>query len=199
MGDDINKRIEKLKNEIEYHNYRYYVLDSPEISDGEYDKLMKELIRLEDAHPELITSDSPTQRVGARPLKEFSAMAHRIPLLSLDNAMDSQELKEFYQRIAKWMLDESMTFCCEPKFDGLAVELIYEKGVFVRGGTRGDGATGEDVTQNLKTIKTVPLRLITENPPDLLEVRGEVVMYKSEFKRLNDERSQEGEPVFANP
>ncbi|MCD6569641.1 MAG: NAD-dependent DNA ligase LigA [Deltaproteobacteria bacterium] len=200
MGEgNLKKHIKKLKHSIEYHNYRYYILDAPEISDGEYDQLMRELIQIEKEHPELITPDSPTQRVGGGPLKEFPSMIHRIPLLSLDNAMDTQELREFHQRVIRQGRKDITVYCCEPKFDGLAVELVYENGIFTRGGTRGDGTTGEDVTQNLKTIKSIPLRLMTDIPPDLLEVRGEVVMYKSEFKRLNNKRAQRGEALFANP
>ncbi|MEA3222876.1 MAG: NAD-dependent DNA ligase LigA [Thermodesulfobacteriota bacterium] len=193
------KRIKELRDLIEHHNYRYYVLDAPEISDGSYDQLMQELIQLEDEHPELITSTSPTQRVGGAPLKAFPAMVHRMPLLSLDNAMNIQELREFHRRVIKWIDEDAIVYCGEPKFDGLAVELVYENGIFIRGGTRGDGTTGEDVTQNLKTIKSIPLRLMTDHPPGLLEVRGEVVMYKSEFKRLNNERAKKGETLFANP
>ncbi len=193
------KRIKELRQNIEYHNHRYYVLDAPEISDGLYDLLMRELVQLEKEHPELITSTSPTQRVGGTPLKAFPAMVHRIPLLSLDNAMNIQELREFHQRVIKWVEEDAIVCCGEPKFDGLAVELVYENGIFIRGGTRGDGTTGEDVTQNLKTIKSIPLRLMTDRPPSLLEVRGEVVMYKSEFKRLNNKRAKKGETLFANP
>ena len=195
----LKERVEELKRTIEYHNYRYYVLDSPEISDGEYDSLMRELMEIEQEHPELITPDSPTQRVGTKPLDAFPPMVHRIPLLSIDNAMDTSELIQFHDRIAKWLGKKDIFYCCEPKFDGLAVEIIYEKGVFSRGGTRGDGRTGEDVSQNLKTIKTVPLRILGQDLPEVLEVRGEVVMYKDEFKRLNESRAMTGEPLFANP
>ncbi len=195
----LKRRVEELRRIIEYHNYRYYVLDSPEISDGEYDSLMRELMELEKKHPELITPDSPTQRVGAKPLDTFPPMAHRLPLLSIDNAMNKHELEEFHDRVAKWLVKKDICYCCEPKFDGLAVEIIYENGIFSRGGTRGDGTTGEDVSQNLKTIKTVPLRLLGKEIPGLLEVRGEVVMYKDEFKRLNESRALSGEPLFANP
>ncbi len=192
------KRIDELKKIINHHNYQYYVIDSPEISDGEYDCLMRELITLEDIHPEMITSDSPTQRVGAAPLAEFAPMNHRIPLLSIDNAMDKDELRAFHERVRKWLGISDISYCCEPKFDGLAVELVYERGVFVRGGTRGDGVAGEDVTHNLRTIKSIPLKVDIKGS-DLLEVRGEVVMLKSAFKALNEDRMEKGEAVFANP
>lgn len=199
MKQDIESRIKDLRKQIDYHNYRYYVLDSPEISDFAYDQLMRELLRLEAEYPELVTPDSPSQRVGAAPVSSFSPMVHRVPLLSIDNAMDTEELRAFHQRIVKLAGREDIAYCCEPKFDGLAVELIYENGVLIRGGTRGDGYTGEDVSGNLKTIKSIPLRLITREPPDLLEVRGEVVFYKSAFADLNRERSERQEPLFANP
>jgi len=174
------------------------VIDSPEVSDGEYDELMRELIALEEANPGMITSDSPTQRVGGAPLPEFARMVHRVPLLSIDNAMDEDELRAFHERVRKWLGVSDISYCCEPKFDGLAVELVYEKGILVRGGTRGDGMAGEDVTNNLRTIKSIPLK-IDISGSDLLEVRGEVVMLKDAFKALNDDRMKKGEPVFANP
>jgi DNA ligase (NAD+) len=192
------KRIDELRRIINHHNYRYYVIDSPEVSDGEYDELMRELIALEEANPGMITSDSPTQRVGGAPLPEFARMVHRVPLLSIDNAMDEDELRAFHERVRKWLGVSDISYCCEPKFDGLAVELVYEKGILVRGGTRGDGMAGEDVTNNLRTIKSIPLK-IDISGSDLLEVRGEVVMLKDAFKALNDDRMKKGEPVFANP
>ncbi len=198
-NDTITKRIDDLRKSIEYHNYRYYVLDAPEISDGEYDRLMRELTRLEEDNPHLITPDSPTQRVGAAPLSAFPPMVHRIPMLSIDNATTPEELDAFHQRVVKLLDKTSISYCCEPKFDGLAVELVYEDGVFVRGGTRGDGYTGEDVTPNLRTVKSIPLRLIGENPPRLLEVRGEIILNKSDFQELNRRRAKRGEPLFANP
>lgn len=192
-------RITELRRLIEHHNHRYHVLDSPEISDGEYDALLRELTALEGQHPELITNDSPTQRVGAAPLPEFATMAHRIPLLSIDNVMNQEELAAFHERVVKWLGQDRIDYCCEPKLDGLAVELVYEKGILVRGGTRGDGSVGEDVSANLRTIKSIPLRLVGEDIPDLLEVRGEVVMFKDAFQALNDERQDNAEAVFANP
>jgi DNA ligase (NAD+) len=195
---DTITHINELKRIINHHNYQYYVIDSPEISDGEYDVLMRELIALEEANPEMITSDSPTQRVGAAPLTEFSAMVHRTPLLSIDNAMDEGELRAFQERVQKMLGIMDISYCCEPKFDGLAVELVYEKGMLIRGGTRGDGSVGEDVTHNLRTIKSIPLKInLTGN--QLLEVRGEVVMLKDAFRALNQDRAAKGEPLFANP
>lgn len=197
--NDVKERAATLRHMLEHHNYLYYVLDSPEISDGEYDQLFRELVSLEENYPELRTKDSPTQRVGAPPLTSFQPMVHRIPLLSIDNAMDTQEVQAFHQRVVKWLRKDEIAYCCEPKFDGLAVELVYENGVFSRGGTRGDGQTGEDVTENLRTIKSIPLRLMGNNLPELLEVRGEVVMLKSAFRELNALRSQNAEALFANP
>jgi DNA ligase (NAD+) len=199
VPQSVKNRASELRRTIEHHNYQYYVLDSPEISDADFDQLLRELMRLENEFPELKTPDSPTQRVGAPPLKEFSPMIHRIPLLSIDNAMDRDEVVSSHQRIVRWLKKDEIGYCCEPKFDGLAVELIYEDGNFVRGGTRGDGTTGEDVTQNLKTIRSIPFTLRGESLPDLLEVRGEVIMYKKEFQDLNRERMDKGEPIFANP
>jgi DNA ligase (NAD+) len=192
-------RIKELSRLIEHHNYRYYVLDSPEISDYDYDVLMRELMEFERENPDLVSPDSPTQRVGAEPLKSFPPMPHRVPMLSIDNAMNTGELQEFDARIRKLLVADGAAYCCEPKFDGLAVELVYQDGVFLRGGTRGDGFTGEDVTPNLKTVRSIPLRLFTEQPPGLLEVRGEVIMYKESFQALNRERAEKGEPLFANP
>ena len=193
------ERLIELRNTIEKHNYLYYVQDSPEISDGEYDRLMRELLKIEEDYSYLITSDSPSQRVGAAPLKAFPTMTHRVALLSMDNAMDKEEVVSFHQRVLRWLEKDEITYCCEPKFDGLAVELIYEKGLFIQGGTRGDGAIGEDVTLNLKTIKSIPLKLQGAAPPELLEVRGEVVMFKKAFLGLNQERAEQEEPLFANP
>jgi DNA ligase (NAD+) len=195
----IRDRIDDLHRTIEHHNYLYYVLDAPEISDGEYDELMQELLRIEGEYPDLKTTDSPTQRVGAPPLTEFPPMIHRLPLLSIDNAMDKDEVVLFNQRVLKWLDKDEISYCCEPKFDGLAVELVYEGGFLVRGGTRGDGSTGEDVIQNLKTIMSIPLKLMGVDVPDLLEVRGEVIMLKKAFEDLNKDRSEQGEPLFANP
>jgi DNA ligase (NAD+) len=194
-----SSRINELRALIEHHNHRYHVLDSPEISDHDYDNLMRELASLEEENPELATPDSPTQRVGAAPLKSFTPMPHRVPMLSIDNAMNTDELTEFGARVGRLLGRDAAAYCCEPKFDGLAVELVYEEGVFVRGGTRGDGYTGEDVTPNLKTVMSIPLKLMGPVPPGLLEVRGEVIMYKKSFQALNRDRADSGEPLFANP
>lgn len=199
---EAQERAARLRGEIEYHNYRYYVLDDPEVSDAAYDALMRELEALEEAHPELRTPNSPTQRVGAPPLEEFGTVAHTIPMLSLANAMDQEAVVEFDQRIKRFLkTDAEIEYVAEPKLDGVAVELIYEEGEFVVGSTRGDGFTGEDVTQNVRTIKAVPLTLIRREgpPPERLEVRGEVYMELQDFQELNREREESGEPLFANP
>jgi len=199
---EAQERAARLRGEIEYHNYRYYILDDPEISDAAYDALMRQLEALEEAHPELRTPNSPTQRVGAPPLEEFGTVAHTIPMLSLANAMDEEAVIGFDQRIKRFLkTDAEIEYVAEPKLDGVAVELIYEGGEFVVGSTRGDGFTGEDVTQNVRTIKTVPLHLIEREgtPPERLEVRGEVYMELQDFQELNREREEGGEPLFANP
>ncbi|MHC1610514.1 MAG: NAD-dependent DNA ligase LigA [Candidatus Methanospirareceae archaeon] len=197
----VKKRIEDLRKKIHYHNYRYYVLDEPEISDAEYDRLFQELVELERAHPELITPDSPTQRVGAEPLEEFGTYEHSIPMLSLNSVTTEDEVREFDERVRRTLGDEEVEYVVEPKIDGLAMELVYENGVFTVGSTRGDGKRGEDITQNLRTIKTIPLRIFSD--PDeslpLLEVRGEVFMPVSRFKALNAELGKRGEKTFANP
>jgi DNA ligase (NAD+) len=198
----ITKRVDKLCEEIEYHNYRYYILDQPEISDAEYDRLMKELEKLEEQYPELRSPNSPTQRVGASPLEEFEIVRHTIPMLSLANAFDETEAKDFDKRVKKFLgTSEEIEYVAEPKFDGLAVELVYERGQFVVGSTRGDGVNGENITQNLRTIKTIPLQLIRKEiaVPERLEVRGEVIMQLKRFKELNRRREERGEPPFANP
>lgn len=197
--EEAKKRVEELRKLINYHNYRYYVLDSPEISDAEYDELYRELELLEETYPELITPDSPTQRVGAPPSEAFKPVRHYRRLLSLQDVFDFEELDDWYKRIVKNLGHETMTFVCELKLDGAAVALVYENGVLVRGATRGDGEVGEDITPNVKTIRSIPLRLLVDNPPRLLEVRGEAYMSKEEFKKINDERAEKGEPLFANP
>ncbi|MDD4363050.1 MAG: NAD-dependent DNA ligase LigA [Atribacterota bacterium] len=195
----IIQEISKLREDIHLHNYRYYALDEPLISDFEYDKLMKKLLELEEKYPELITADSPTQRIGAKPLTEFKTANHLVPMLSLSNAFTNQELIEFDQRIKKRFPGKLFNYVVELKIDGLAIALVYENGFFVRGATRGDGNTGEDITQNLKTIHSVPLKLINNTYPDRIEVYGEVYMDKTSFKSLNSERSKKGENLFANP
>ncbi|RKY50065.1 MAG: DNA ligase (NAD(+)) LigA [Candidatus Neomarinimicrobiota bacterium] len=199
--EDIKKRIEELRNILNEANYNYYVLDNPTISDAEYDRLLRELQELEEKYPEYKTPDSPTQRVGAKPLEAFNTVPHRIPMLSLDNAVDENEIGEFVERVERNLPGEEVEFVCEPKIDGLAIELVYENGILVTGSTRGDGITGEDITQNLKTIRSIPLSLRRDQvpPPPLIEVRGEVYMNKEDFNKLNKEREKRGEPLFANP
>ncbi len=193
----IRKRIEELRKLIEYHNYRYYVLDSPEISDEEYDRLFKELVELEEKYPEFKSELSPTMRVGAPPLKEFKTVKHATPMLSLDNAFNDEDLINFEKRIKRILGEIEIDYTVEPKFDGLSISLVYENGKLKYGATRGNGLEGEDVTQNLLTIKTIPIYI--EDAPPLLEVRGEVVMFKKDFEELNLERERKGEPLFANP
>jgi DNA ligase (NAD+) len=198
----IRKRVEKLCEEIEYHNHRYYVLDQPEISDAEYDRLMRELEKLEDQYPELRTLNSPTQRVGAPPLEAFEIVRHTLPMLSLGNAFAESEARDFDKRVKKFLgTSTDVVYVTEPKLDGLAAELVYESGHFVVGSTRGDGVNGENITQNLRTIKTIPLQLIRKGipVPERLEVRGEVIMQIDKFKALNRIREEMEEPVFANP
>lgn len=192
------KRVEELRNIIEYHNYRYYVLDDPEISDAEYDRLFKELLELEDKYPELRDPASPTQKIGGKPLSKFEEFRHSIPMYSLDNAFSLDELKEFCIRIEKTLKQKDIDYWVEVKLDGLAVELVYSKGRFVAGGTRGDGEIGEDITANLKTVKNLPLKLRGDFPV-YLEVRGEVVLFKKDFYKLNNDQVAKGEKVFANP
>jgi DNA ligase (NAD+) len=199
---DAARRARELRRELEYHNHRYYVLDDPEISDAEYDALIDELRDLEAKHPELLTADSPTQRVGATPLEKFQQVRHLQPMLSLANAHNEEELRAWEKRIHNLLAkqgveDARIEYVAEPKIDGLAISLVYEDGVLVRGATRGDGEIGEEVTQNLRTIRAIPLRV--EDAPPLLEVRGEVYLPRSAFARLNEQRAEAGEPTFANP
>jgi DNA ligase (NAD+) len=195
------KEIEGLRDRINYHNYRYYVLDSPEVSDREYDRMFKRLAELESSWPDLVTPDSPTQKVGAPPQQEFGTVSHAVPMLSLANAFEREEVLEFDRRVKKILERTQVEYVAEPKFDGLAVEVVYRKGLLVQGSTRGDGYSGENVTENLKTVRSLPLRLVSSKgaPPDLLEVRGEVYMAKRDFAELNRKRGEEGEPAFANP
>ncbi|MDE2089960.1 MAG: NAD-dependent DNA ligase LigA, partial [Gammaproteobacteria bacterium] len=196
---DIIQRAEELRAALNYHNYRYYVLDDPVIPDAEYDRLLGELRDLEQRHPYLVTPDSPTQRVGAAPLKEFGEVWHEIPMLSLDNAFNDQDVMDFDRRARERLNADRIEYAAEPKLDGLAVSLMYEDGVLARGSTRGDGVTGEDITQNLRTVPTVPLRLIGKGYPRRLEVRGEVYMTKKGFEALNRRARERGEKTFANP
>lgn len=193
-------RAEELRALLHHHNYCYYILNRPEISDAEYDRLFNELKELEAAHPELLTPDSPTQRVGGAVAEGFASVEHRVPMLSLDNAYTAEEIREFEARLRRALPGESFTYVCEPKVDGLGVALLYEKGRLLRGATRGDGRLGEDITQNLKTVRTIPLRLrgpLAEL--ETLEVRGEVYMTHEAFARLNRTLEAEGEEPFANP
>lgn len=194
-------RIQGLREQINHHNYLYYVLDNPEVSDAEYDRLFDQLVELEEKYPELVTSDSPTQRVGATPLKEFKSVRHSLPMLSLNKATSEAGFLDFHRRVLELseVSEKVIRYVVEPKFDGLAVEVVYEKGIFVLGSTRGDGMVGEDVTLNLRTIKPIPLRLLGDPNPDLIEIRGEVIINKPDFERLNRERTERGEPLFANP
>lgn len=198
---EIRQRAEQLRKELNFHNYRYYVLDSPVVSDAEYDRMMRELQALEEKYPGLVSPDSPTQRVGAEPLDEFGTVRHAIPMLSLENSMNRDETRAWMERTRQALGVDTLEVVCEPKLDGLAVELIYEDGILTVGSTRGDGETGEDVTQNLRTIRRVPLRLVDEHetPPRLLEARGEVFMPKTAFEELNRQREREGLELFANP
>ncbi len=193
-------RISILREQLNHHSYQYYVLDEPEIPDVEYDRLYRELQSLEQQHPELITSDSPTQRVGDKPLEGFSQVKHEIPMLSLDNVFNEAELIDFNKRIQQRLeTDAEISFAAEPKLDGLAVSLLYENGLLIRAGTRGDGTTGEDITQNVRTIHSIPLRLIGANIPRILEVRGEVFMPRAGFEKLNQLARDNDEKIFVNP
>ena len=189
-----------LRDELLDHNHRYYVLDEPSVPDAEYDRLFQRLTELEGQHPQLITGESPTQRVGSRPLDAFVQVDHYQPMLSLGNAFNDEELEEFDRRVrARLAVDTAVRYACEPKLAGIAVSLVYAAGVFVRAATRGDGRTGEDITVNVRTIKAVPLRMHGADHPDLLEVRGEVIMTKEGFDRLNLTARERNEKVFVNP
>jgi DNA ligase (NAD+) len=192
------ERAEELRRQLREANHRYYVLDAPTLSDAEYDRLFRDLTQLEEAHPELRTADSPTQRVGAQPSEKFAKVQHRRPMMSLGNVMSDDELVEFDARVHRLLGDDPVAYVFEPKLDGLAVTLTYEDGRFVQGATRGDGQFGEDVTANLRTIKSVPLQL-QAGAPSVLEARGEVFIPKADFARLNAEREAAGEPTFVNP
>ena len=189
----------RLRRDIEHHNHRYYVLDDPEIGDGEYDKLFQRLVVLEEKHPELRGEDSPTRRVGAAPLPEFAEVRHRVPMLSLGNAFEEDEVRAFDRRVREGLGVDEVQYAAEPKFDGLAISLSYRKGVFVQGATRGDGATGEDVTPNLRTVRAIPLRLPKASDTEDLEVRGEILFYRRDFEKLNERQRQAGDKEFANP
>ncbi len=200
MNDkNIEQTVRDLQKRLREHNYRYYVLDDPVISDAEYDRMFRELQELEKAHPEFSRPDSPTKRIGGTLQKAFGTLEHRTPMLSLSNALNEKELREFHKRLVKFTGDAGTELVGEPKLDGLGVELVYENGIFTAGATRGDGYTGENITENLRTIRQIPLRLHGDPVPSLLEVRGEVIISKANFERLNRERGSRNEKPFANP
>lgn len=196
---EISIRIDRLRKEIDEHNYRYYVQSEPVIGDQEFDALLEELVALERAFPELITADSPTQRVGGAVTKEFQTVKHRFPMLSLGNTYSESDLREFHERIEKLLPGEPIEYVCELKFDGVAIGLQYEAGQLVRAVTRGDGVQGDDVTANVKTIRSIPLKLTAENVPSFFEIRGEIFLPHAAFNKINEERIEIGEPPFANP
>ncbi len=199
VAQKVRERAEALRRDIEAHSRRYYVLDAPTISDSEYDRMFRELLELEAAHPDLVTPDSPTQRVGGAPLQEFPQVAHAVPMLSLNNAFSDEDVIGFDRRAREGLGKDEIEYAAEPKFDGLAISLLYEGGRFVRGATRGDGYTGEDVTANLRTVRSIPLRLRGARGPGAVEVRGEVIMYKADFERINARQRERGEKEFVNP
>ncbi|AWW34275.1 DNA ligase [Mannheimia varigena] len=195
------EQIEQLRQTLRQYEYEYHVLDNPSVPDAEYDRLMNELKNIEWQHPELITADSPTQRVGAKPLSGFAQVTHEMPMLSLDNAFGDDDLDGFLRRMESYIINNpnELAFCCEPKLDGLAVSILYENGLLTRAATRGDGTTGEDITANIRTIRNIPLKLNTLNPPTRLEIRGEVFMPQAGFNELNEKALAKGEKTFANP
>jgi DNA ligase (NAD+) len=203
VSRDIIRTVENLKKDLHYHNYRYYVLDDPIISDAAYDRMLRELIELERQYPELASPDSPTVRIGAPPLEKFESVAHRLPMLSLDNGFHESDILDFHHRIIRTLKpSRTILYTVEPKLDGIAVELVYEKGILTMASTRGDGFYGEGITANVRTIPSIPLKLqnIAHHPvPNLLEVRGEIILTHEGFRRLNAERSQMNLPIFANP
>ncbi len=200
MSETAMLRINELRAQLEEHNYSYYVLDMPSIPDAEYDRLMKELIALETEYPEYQSDDSPSKKVGGEALSKFEQVTHQVPMLSLDNAFDDEEFEAFYRRIQDRLgHGDTPTFCCEPKLDGLAVSILYRDGVLVQAATRGDGRVGENITENVKTIRNVPLKLRGEDIPTEIEVRGEVFMDSAGFERLNEKALANGDKVFANP
>lgn len=197
---EIEKRVAELRATLDNYNYQYYVLDHPTVPDAEYDRLLRELQQIETEHPELVSTDSPTQRVGAKPDNGFEEVTHELPMLSLDNAMTDEELVSFDKRIKDRLKSSAdIEYVCEPKLDGLAVSLLYENGQLVRGATRGDGTTGENITLNVRTIRAIPLKLRGEHIPERIEIRGEVFMPKSVFEALNDQAREQGSKTFANP
>ncbi|ENO8809294.1 NAD-dependent DNA ligase LigA [Photobacterium damselae] len=200
MSNELHQELLSLREQLDYHGYRYYVEDNPEVPDAEYDRLMQRLLTIESEHPEWVTIDSPSQRVGGVPLDGFTQVKHELPMLSLDNAFNDDELRAFQKRIQDRLNDTSaIQYCCEPKLDGLAVSLLYENGVLVQAATRGDGTTGENITNNVRTIRSIPLKLQGNDWPTRIEVRGEVFMPKKGFEQLNQRALKKGEKTFANP
>jgi len=196
---EARKRIAELRDQIRHHDYLYFVEARSEISDREYDRLFAELKGLEGEFPDLVTPDSPTQRAGGEPLKEFKSVRHAVPMMSLDKTYSIEELREFDGRVRKLLPNEKVEYVLEPKIDGVSISVRYDDGKLALGATRGDGTTGDDITANLKTVRAIPLRLRTKHPPKLLEVRGEAYMPVEDFKKLNAEREKAGEPLFQNP
>ena len=200
LPPEIEQELSRLRQDIQHHGYRYYALDDPQITDAEYDRMMQRLRQLEEQYPAAVTSDSPTQRVGAAPLSAFKTVVHEMPMLSLDNAFNDEDLLAFNQRILdRLKIQSDIEYACELKLDGIAVSLLYRDGILVRGATRGDGTNGEDITQNVRTINSVPLRLWGSGFPAVLEVRGEIYLPKSGFNALNDKARAAGEKLFVNP
>jgi NAD-dependent DNA ligase len=195
----VARRAEALRRLIAEHDHRYYVLDAPTIPDAEYDALFRELAAIEAEHPELLAPDSPTQRVGGKAASAFETVTHRVPMLSLNNAFAEAEAEAFDRRVREALQTDRVRYACEPKFDGLAVSLLYEDGRFVVGATRGDGTSGENVTANLRTVQAIPLALAARSPPRLIEVRGEVLMKKHDFEKLNVAQAARGEKLYVNP
>lgn len=199
----VQREVESLRQRLDDWNYRYYVLDDPSVPDAEYDRCMQRLRQLEQAYPELLRADSPSQRVGATLLSQFAPVTHELPMLSLDNAFSAQDMRDFNRRLLERLgmgaRESELAFACEPKLDGIAVSLLYRDGVLERGATRGDGTTGEDITHNVRTIRTVPLRLRGRGYPQVLEVRGEVYMPRAGFEQLNARARARGEKTFVNP
>ena len=190
--------ISSLKDKLNEANYKYYILEKPSISDTEYDRVFQELLVIEEQNPSLVTLDSPTQRVGITPSSNFQNVEHLSPLLSLSNVFNKEQIEKWYTRISNQLDNQSTEVICELKIDGLAISLRYENGIFVQGSTRGDGSIGEDITNNLKTIKSIPLKLLDKNPPEIVELRGEVYFPKSSFKKFNEERSKLNLEEYSN-
>ncbi|ESC73136.1 NAD-dependent DNA ligase LigA [Salmonella enterica subsp. enterica serovar Newport str. VA_R100512572] len=198
--EPIEQQLTELRTTLRHHEYLYHVMDAPEIPDAEYDRLMRELRELEAQRPDLITPDSPTQRVGAAPLTAFNQIRHEVPMLSLDNVFDEESFLAFNKRVQDRLKStENVIWCCELKLDGLAVSILYENGVLVSAATRGDGTTGEDITSNVRTIRAIPLKLHGDNIPARLEVRGEVFLPQAGFEKINEDARRTGGKVFANP